>query len=273
MLRCALTWAAHGAAMHQQHRLASTTAHPVTGPPTLTVDAQPDRVSSQGRPRVGRRRSQPIAAVVLPLQLFLAAGWFRAGVEKVIDPAWWRGETLLGFLDEQREHMLPFFVWFSDTAVAPMPAVVAFVVAEAQLAIAICLLTNRFVRPALWAGIVLNVSFTLAGAVNPSAFYLVMQVTILLALSRPVGVTIAVRRAALWCIVAATMLPFVQTVHPADVIDDPGSMLAFVAVLAALGTLAPHRTALTQLTLGKVGRTQYGVNHSLREPQAHTDIT
>ncbi|MEO1059273.1 MAG: hypothetical protein AAFY28_20400 [Actinomycetota bacterium] len=260
--------------MLQHHRVTATTTRAVTGPPTLTAD---DSQSVAGQPRSerssGRRRSTPVAAVILPLQLFLAAGWFRAGVEKVIDPAWWRGDTLLGFLDEQRTHMLPFFVWFSDSAVAPIPAVVAFVVAELQLAIAICLLTNRFVRPALWAAIVLNVSFTLAGAVNPSAFYLVMQVTILLALSRPVGLTIALRRAALWCIVGATMLPFVRTVHPAEVIDDPASMLAFVAVLAAVGTLAPHRATLTELTLGKTGRTQYGVNRSLREPQVHTDST
>ncbi|MEM9515576.1 MAG: hypothetical protein AAGA42_12035 [Actinomycetota bacterium] len=260
--------------MPQHHPVTSTTTRTVTGPPPLTASDTPPVEAPLRRERApSPRRSRPIAAVILPLQLFLAAGWFRAGVEKVIDPAWWRGDTLLGFLDEQGADMVPFFVWFTDNAVAPIPAVVAFVVAEIQLAIAICLLSNRLVRPALWAAIVLNVTFTLAGAVNPSAFYLVMQVTILLALSRPVGLTIALRRAALWCIVGATMLPFVRTVHPADVIDDPASMLAFVAVLAAVGTLAPHRGTLTELTLGKTHRSGYAgiVNQPLRSVQAPTN--
>ncbi|MEM8618711.1 MAG: hypothetical protein AAGF73_03225 [Actinomycetota bacterium] len=217
------------------------------------------------------RPRRTVAAVLLPLQLFLAAGWLRAGVEKVIDPAWWRGDTLLGFLDDQRDHMLPFFRWFSDTAVAPIPAVVAFIVAEMQLAIAICLLSNRYVRPALWSAIVLNVTFTLAGAVNPSAFYIVMQVTLLLALSRPVSLTIALRRAALWCIVGATMVPFVRAIDPASVIDDPAAMLSFVAVLAAAGTLAPHRRALTELALGRIEQIGYVVNRPLRHSQMQID--
>ena len=194
------------------------------------------------------------ALIVLPIQLFLAAGWFRAGVEKVIDPAWWRGETLAGFLDEQREHMLPFFVWFSDHAVAPWPSFVAFVVAEAQLAIAICLISNRYVKPALWAGIVLNVAFTMAGAVNPSAFYLVMQVTILFALSRPIALQIAVRRSVLFLVPALVALPFARTVDPAVAIDDPALMLSFVCLLAALTTLAPWRWELLDRVGDRVAR-------------------
>ena len=122
---------------------------------------------------------------------------------------------------------------------------------------------NRYVRPALWAAIVLNVTFTLAGAVNPSAFYLVIQVTLLLALSRPVSMTIAVRRAVLWCTVGAMIVAFIGTVEPEAVIEDPAAMLVVVTVLAAAGTVAPHRQALTELTLGKIRRISYGVNRPL----------
>ena len=176
--------------------------------------------------------------MLLPLFLFLIAGWFRAGVEKVIDPTWWSGEHLLGFLAEQRPHMLPFFVPFADHVVAPLAPFVAWLVMVMQLGIAICLVTNRFVKPALWAGILLNLCFTLAGRVNPSAFYLVMEVTLLVALSRPVALKIAIRRAALWLVPAVLFAPFARTIDPAHVIDDPALMLSFLSVVAAVTTVA-----------------------------------
>jgi hypothetical protein len=114
-----------------------------------------------------------------------------------------------------------------------------------QLAIAIALVTNHHVKPALWAGIALNLCFTMAGRVNPSAFYLVMQMTLLFSLSRPVGVTIALRRATVWLIPAALFIPFAGTIDPAHVIDDPALMLSFVSLLAGVTTLAvaaePHQ--------------------------------
>ncbi len=94
--------------------------------------------------------------------------------------------------------MLPWFSWFADALVEPLALAVAWVVLIAQLVIGACLITNRCVRPALWAGIVLNLAFTMAGRVNPSAFYLVMEITPLFALARPVNESIAVRRAARW---------------------------------------------------------------------------
>ncbi len=186
------------------------------------------------------RRHLPVGrtAILVPLYLFLIAGWLRAGVEKVIDPSWWTGEYLVGFLDEQQPHMLPFFAPFADHVLEPLAPVVAWIVVWMQLAIPICLITNRYARPALWAGIVLNLCFTMAGRVNPSAFYLVMEVTLLFALSRPIGPKIALRRAALWLVPAALFAPFARTVHPADVIDDPALMLSFLSLVAAVTTVA-----------------------------------
>jgi thiosulfate dehydrogenase [quinone] large subunit len=166
------------------------------------------------------------------------AGWLRAGVEKVIEPEWWTGELLAGFLTEQRSEMLPFFRSFSDAFVAPFTGPVAWLVVEAQIAIGLCLLLGRHTKQALWAGVVLNLTFVMSGRVNPSAFYLVMEMVLLFALSRPVPTRVAVRRAALWTIPAVAVLPFARTIVPAEVIDDPALMLGFVAGLAALTTLA-----------------------------------
>ena len=185
-----------------------------------------------------RRRRRVLIASLIPLQLFLAAGWLRAGTEKVIDPSWWTAAALRGFLEEQHPEMLPWFTWFADAVVTPSAPLIAWVVLTAQLAVGGCMLTNRYVRPALWIGIVLNVSFTMAGRVNPSAFYLVMEITLLFALSHPVSEAIAIRRAVAWLIPATFILPFARTLHPRDVIDDPALMLVFLCVIASVSTIA-----------------------------------
>ncbi len=156
----------------------------------------------------------------------------------MIDDEWWTGHGLLGFLDEQAAEMLPYFGPFSDGVIEPWAGGIAWLVLVAQLVVGGCLLSNRYVRPALWAAVILNVSFVMAGRVNPSAFYLVMEAALLLALSRPVSVPIAQRRAVLWVCVASLSLPFVRTLHPAEAIDDPALMLAFVPMLVAVATVA-----------------------------------
>jgi uncharacterized membrane protein YphA (DoxX/SURF4 family) len=179
-----------------------------------------------------------VAALLLPLRLFLAAGWLRAGVEKLIEPEWWTGDLLAEFLNEQRAEMLLFFRSFSDAFVLPFTGPVAWLVVEGQIAIGVCLLLGRYTKQALWAGVVLNLTFVMSGRVNPSAFYLVMEMVLLFALSRPVTVNAAVRRALLWSIPAMAALPFARTIAPAEVIDDPALMLSFVSGLAAITTLA-----------------------------------
>ncbi|WP_040493133.1 hypothetical protein [Ilumatobacter nonamiensis] len=206
-----------------------------------TTDWPPEAATSEFATEESRRaRVLPpgLLAILAPMYLFLIAGWFRAGVEKVIDPSWWTGEYLLDFLGEQRGDMLPFFVPFADSVLEPLAPVVAWFVVWTQLMIAVCLVTNRHVRLALWAGIVLNLSFTMVGRVNPSAFYLVMQVTLLFALSRPVALRIAARRATLWLVPALAFAPFARTLDPHLVIDDPALMLSFVSLLAAVTTIA-----------------------------------
>lgn len=187
--------------------------------------------------RTNRRRVS-VGVTLLPLQLFLCAGWGRAAIEKLIDPAWWNTQHLRGFLDEQRPDMLPWFRWISDHVLGPLAPQVAITVLGLQLAIAVCLATNFRVRHALWAGVALNLCFTMAGRVNPSAFYLVMQLTMLFALSRPIAPSIAKRRAIAWMTPASLVLPFAHTVHPSEVIDDPALMLSFLCVSAAATTIA-----------------------------------
>ncbi len=179
-----------------------------------------------------------VAALLLPLRWFLAAGWLRAATEKVISADWWTGAALDAFLVDQRSAMIRFFPAVVDAAIAPFSLPIAWIVVEMQLAIGLCLLLGRHVRLALWGGVLLNTTFVLAGAVNPSAFYLVMQMVVLLALVRRVPWRTSVARAVGWLGAAALLLPFVRTIDPSHVIDDPAAMLSFAAALAAVGTLA-----------------------------------
>ncbi len=245
-----------------------------SAPTATVVIPNPPGTSSSA----DRQRSN-VGVTLFPLQLFLVAGWGRAAIEKLIDPAWWNSQHLRAFLDEQRPDMLPWFRWISDRVLEPFAPQVAITVLGLQLAIAVCLATNLRVRHALWAGVALNLCFTMAGRVNPSAFYLVIQLTMLFALSRPVAPTIALRRATIWLIPATLVLPFATTLHPRDVIDDPALMLSFLGVAAATTTLArsygvsqmSHAVASTRVgawLLGILHRLGVGFDMSDSEPSS-----
>jgi uncharacterized membrane protein YphA (DoxX/SURF4 family) len=189
------------------------------------------------------RRAVPLASAalfLLPLRVFLAAGWIRAGVEKLIDPGWWNGDSLRGFLHAQHHEALPFFRPAMEHLLAPAAVFVAFVVMATQLWCGIAIGTGRGIRGGLRWGVVLNVAFVLAGRVNPSAFYLVMEIVLLFALadaSTALPTNNASRRslagAGVCVLIGAAMTPFVRTLEPANVIDDPAMMLQFLALIVA----------------------------------------
>lgn len=174
--------------------------------------------------------------VLFPVRAFLAFGWLRAGVEKVIDGAWWTGAKLDTFLSDQSGAMLPFMEPLTNSLVAPAPFITAALVLVVELAIGVLLLTGRRLGPALLTASALNVIFVLMGVVTPSAFYLVMQLTLLLALGARTGWFNARRRLAVIggaTLVAIGLAPFIATIHPAEVIHDPAIMLVTVGALAA----------------------------------------
>lgn len=240
-----------------------------TESPSLPPPIQ--RLSPSVDPPNSRRRTIGVWQFTLPLRLFLIAGWARAAVEKLIDPAWWSAAALRGFLDEQRPHMLPWFGWLSEHVFEPFAPQVAITVLATQIGIVACLLTGYRVRRALWVGIALNVCFVMAGRVNPSAFYLVMQATFLFALGRPIREVVACRRAAAWLFLATVMAPFIRTIRPREVIDDPASMLTFVAVIAAITTLArsvSSERAVEFCERSSLGRRLLSLRRSRRGRQA-----
>lgn len=178
----------------------------------------------------------PVRIALFPARAFLALGWMRAGVEKLIDNTWWDGTYLRSFVDDKQDTMLTFLTPATEIIGARTAVLVSFVVLILELGIGVCLITGRRLPHALAIATALNLGFVALGAVSPSAFYLVLQMTLLFALylRRPdrsrrseriaVGLSLAT---------AAALTPFIRTIHPQEVIEDPAIMLATLAILTA----------------------------------------
>ncbi|MEP7115664.1 MAG: hypothetical protein ABI862_20535 [Ilumatobacteraceae bacterium] len=199
---------------------------------------------------VAQQPSHHAAVVVLlPLRIFLAAGWLRAAAEKLIDPQWWTGNKLQQFLTTQHQEALPFFRPIMDNALQPGAQAVAIVVVLTQLACGIAIAVGKPLRLALRWTVLLNVVFIMAGKVNPSAFYLVMEIVLLFAIadgtigvrpSVPSRRTIAL--AGVSAALAVAVAPYIRTIEPAKVIEDPAMMLVFLGFTTSV-TLLVRRSA------------------------------
>jgi hypothetical protein len=178
--------------------------------------------------------------VLLPIRVFLCVGWLRTGIEKLIDAHWWNGDTLRAFLDQHRAAALPPLRPVMEHAFQPLALVVAFVVMATEIGCGLAIGMGRPLRAALRWGLLLNTVFMLCGQVNPSAFYLVMEMVLLVAVAdgtigtRPTPPThrTYVLAAAL-LVVAGALVAYVRTLEPAKVITDPAIMLVFLALLQA----------------------------------------
>ncbi len=178
-------------------------------------------------------------AWVVLVQLFIGMGWARAATEKVIDPAWWNGTVLTEFVAAHRGTPLGWYGPFLENVVAPNVLMVSAVVLIAQVFAAFALVSGQTLLPGLAVGVLLNLNFVAAGAVNPSIFYLICQVGLVLwaierngaAGKRPLRLLATVSVA-----LAVVNAPFVATLSPAGVIEDPAIILVTLGLLTAIAS-------------------------------------
>lgn len=181
---------------------------------------------------------------VLLVEIFIGIGWLRAAVEKIVDPLWWDGSELTGFLDSHAVLTLPWYQGFVDNVVAPNLLPISIIVVFAQLFVGIALISDWKLPAALATGLFLNLNFVAAGSVEPSIFYLVCQIALVLWILhdkngvarrplRVVGVTSL--------IVALSNVPFIWTLDPTWVIEDPAMALVTVGLLTSLAAFAGLR--------------------------------
>lgn len=124
------------------------------------------------------------AAYLVPLRLFVGLGWLRACAEKVADPGWWDGSTLAAFLRERMtagDVRFPPYAWLIEHAFLPHATALSLVVLFGQLLAGLGIAGGALTNAALLGGLFMNLNFLLAGAPNPSTFYIVIQVVLLLA--------------------------------------------------------------------------------------------
>lgn len=182
---------------------------------------------------------------VLLLRLFFALGWLRAATEKLIDPHWWSGAGIVSFADAHDDSTLDWYAPFLDRVVATHLDTTVVAVVVLQVIAGLSLLSGRALGVGLATGLLLNFNFVAAGAVDPSAFYIVAQGALVFWLidDRPSS---ASRRAliggvGLVVVLGVLSTPLVRTLRPAAVIDDPAVMYLTFAGLALLTTIEAVR--------------------------------
>jgi thiosulfate dehydrogenase (quinone) large subunit len=230
-----------------------------------------------------RRDTLHANAYLLPVRWFIGIGWLRSAVEKLLDPAWHDGDVLLTFLATEGERgalAFPELGQFVQSVVEPSAPLVAGFVLALQLLCGAGILVGTFTNAALLIGIGMNLSFMAAGAPNPSAFYILIQLVLFLsnvgaivgfdgrALARRRSLLIAARaqqsdvdRADRWslgvlCCVFAVISSFAfahgTDFSPAGSVTDPAVVMGLVTALAALMVLLvalrPATTVLVDLT-------------------------
>ncbi|NNF53156.1 MAG: hypothetical protein HKN03_01810 [Acidimicrobiales bacterium] len=192
-----------------------------------------------------RQRTGGLPGWVLLTQLFIGLGWLRAATEKIIDPSWWQGAVITEFLAERQPTTLVWYQPFVDHVVLAQLTVFTMLVVALQLVAGLTLVSGRFVGYGLFAGLVMNFHFLAAGAVNPSAFYILSQGALALWMAERasfagVHTLSYLRIGQAWTGISALIsLPFVRTLQPANVIDDPAIMFL---TIGALGMIACQQT-------------------------------
>ncbi|MGH2616158.1 MAG: hypothetical protein ACRDJC_13020, partial [Thermomicrobiales bacterium] len=122
-------------------------------------------------------------AYLVPLRLFIGLGWLRACAEKVLDPGWRDGSSLAAFLSGNVSAGDVAFPWY-ETLIAqvflPHAAPLALVIVLGQCLAGVAIVAGGLTNAALLGGLFMNLNFLLAGAPNPSVFYIVIQAALLL---------------------------------------------------------------------------------------------
>lgn len=230
-----------------------------------------------------RREALRPNAYLVPVRLFIGIGWLRSAAEKLFDPAWHSGEALRDFLGSEAVRgaaSFPEFGRLIQAVVEPSAPLVSGLVLALQLVCGAGILVGTFTNAALLIGIGLNLAFMAAGAPNPSAFYILLQVVLFVsnagaifgfdgrAMARPRSVLIAARadqrvlnRADRWSIVglcglfmaiSSFSLAHGIDFSPAGSVTDPalvmGLVTGLVAMMLLLVALRPVTTVVVDLT-------------------------
>lgn len=191
---------------------------------------------------------------LVPVRAFIGIGWLRAFAEKITEPGWRDGSSLAMFLEHQVQTGIiafPPYQTLLTGAFLENALVLGWIVMIGQLLTGAAILTGSLTTAALLGGIFMNLNFLLAGAPDPSAFYIVIQAVLLASgagailgvdarfaargvrpsLALPIPATVAL--ASLACGVAVYAAAQIRDWSPAGSVHDPAAVLAVLAFMTA----------------------------------------
>ena len=215
-----------------------------------------------------RRAVEQESSYLVPLRLFIGIGWSRAGLEKVLDPRWNDGTALTQFLLKKVDGgdvVFPTYQILIEEVFIPNAALLSVVIILGQLLAGAAIMLGAFTNLGLMGGLFMNVNFILAGQVNPSAFYVVIESVLFVAnvgavigfdevISRRVRYPWLVahphwdqdyvpmeKRSFLVLALLSALVALVASVHVRDwgptSVDDPAMILLVLSTLGGLSTL------------------------------------
>ena len=225
---------------------------------------------------------------LVPLRAFIGISWLRSFTGKAMEPGWRDGTSLSGFLNyhlESGQIAFPAYQTLVTEVFLPHAAVLGWIVMIGELLAGLAILFGGFTSAALLGATFMNLNFLLAGAAEPSVFFIAIQALLLLMgagavmgvdarLSRTIHHALLVsqpvtRRQSpprpqtalpvmlLALVVAGYGLAHVTAWSPTGGVQDPAMVLALVGSLVA-GWSA---VALLQATFGQhpvIGRNPNG---------------
>jgi len=216
---------------------------------------------------LGERLSRQIQkrhAILLPLRLFIGLGWMRSSIEKLIEPDWYSGVALHHFFYEriaEGDVAFPFYQFLMEGPFFAHAPLLSKLIIVGEFYCGVAILLGIFMRPALLAGLFMNLNFILAGSVNPSAFYIVIQLTLLVSVVGEVfaidsillppnsfakGATrrrYSIERAKMALCFGGTLLCMlitiptayaIKTIDPVQSVEDPATLLLILLGLQSL---------------------------------------
>ncbi len=210
-----------------------------------------------------RQAASQEGAYLMPLRLFIGLGWLRAGAEKIVDQGWRDGASLAAFLNHHLSSGDVSFPWYQslvEQVFLPHAALLAVLIVLGQLLTGVAIAAGGLTNAALLGGLFMNLNFLLAGAPNPSAFYIVIQIALLLSnagaifgvdailartkhnpllVAQPPGACQQLRgRRSMPALAAISMLTMVYALahvrdwSPAGSVEDPAMIVAILALLS-----------------------------------------
>jgi len=234
-------------------------------------------------------------AYLIPLRLFIGIGWVRAGLEKFMDAGWPRGTALVDFFNQHNSSSIVVFPFYRDliqNVFAPNALALSWLIMAGQILVGAAILTGACTNFALLCGLFMNLNFILSGEVAPSAFYVVIQVVLLvtnvgyylgldrvLARKVPLGLLVALPYAlrkywrlergiflgasAALMFLGLAVIPYIRDFTPHSV-DDPAMVLLVLAVISGLSAL------ITAVKFPQKGKLVYRPHATITHRYLHT---